>query len=143
LFPQSEIEEFRKYWRRRKPGSSTAVHYSSDVRIFFEWAEDRSLDAVTVHDVDRFIVWQQSCGHAPATVTRRLIALRMFYDYLAYARDRALANPVVPRRHYVHLGRRLPRDLNEKVIQHLFAAIGEHRRDRALFTLMLHTGLGR
>lgn len=137
----SEIEDFRKYWRRRNPGSSTALHYTSDVRIFFKWVESRSPDAVTVHDVDRFIVWQQSLGHAPATVTRRLIALRMFYDYLAYARDQALANPVVPRRHYVHLGRRLPRNLTEEVIQRLFAAIGEHPRDRAIFTLMLHAGV--
>jgi site-specific recombinase XerD len=104
LFPQSEIDDFRKYWRRRKPGSSTAVHYTSDVRIFFKWIEGRSPEAITVHDVDRFIVWQQSRGHAPATLTRCLIALRMFYDYLAYARDQVVANPVVPRRHYVYRG---------------------------------------
>jgi site-specific recombinase XerD len=89
LFPQLGIDDFRKYWRRRKPGSSTAVHYTSDVHIFFKWIEGRSPEAITVHDVDRFIVWQQSLGHAPATVTGRLIALRMFYDYLAYARDHA------------------------------------------------------
>jgi site-specific recombinase XerD len=141
MFPQSEIEDFRKYWRRRKPGSSTAVHYSSDVHIFFEWAEGRSPDGVTVHDVDRFIVWQQSRGYASATVTRRLIALRMFYDYLAYARDQAVENPVVPRRHYIFCGRHSPRDLTAEVVQRLFAAIGEHRRDRAIFTLMLHAGL--
>ncbi len=141
MFPESEIDGFRKYWRRRKPGSSTAIHYSSDVRIFFRWAEGYSPDAVTVHDVDRFIVWQQSLGHAPTTITRRLIALRMFYDYLAYARDQALANPVVPHRHYVARGQRLPRNLTEEAIQRLFAAIGEHPRDRALFTLMLHGGL--
>jgi site-specific recombinase XerD len=141
MFPLSEIEDFRKYWRRRKPSSSTAIHYSSDVHIFFKWAEGRSPDAVTVHDVDRFIVRQQSLGHAPATITRRLIALRMFYDYLAYARDQAVENPVVPRRHYICSGRHLPRDLTEEVIQRLFGAIGEHRRDRAIFTLMLHAGL--
>jgi site-specific recombinase XerD len=138
LFPQSEIEDFRKYWRRRKPGNSTAVHYSSDVCIFFKWADGRSPEAITVHDVDRFIVWQQSRGHTPATVTRRPIALRMFYDYLACARDHALANPVVPRRHYVYRGRRRPRNLTEEVIQRLFAAIGEHHCRQAGIWLTCH-----
>ncbi len=141
MFPESEIEDFRKYWRRRKPGSSTAIHYSSDVRIFFQRAQDRSTEAITGPDVDRFIVWQQDLSHASTTITRRLIAVRMFYDYLVYARDQALANPVVPHRHYIDRGRRLPRNVNEEVLQRLFAAIGDHPRDRALFTLMLHAGL--
>ncbi len=33
MFPQTEIDDFRKYWRLRRPGRSTAVHDSSDVRI--------------------------------------------------------------------------------------------------------------
>jgi hypothetical protein len=33
MFPKQEIDGFEKYWRRRKPGSSPAVHYASDVRI--------------------------------------------------------------------------------------------------------------
>src|SRR5713226_4689423 len=138
MFPQTEIDDYRKYWRRRKPGSSTALHYSSDVSIFFQWAQERSPDDIRVHDVDRFIAWQQSLGHAPATITRRLIAVRMFYAYLAYARDQSLNNPVVPHRHYVYRGRHLPRDLSEELTQRLFSAIGTHPRDRAMFTLMLH-----
>ncbi len=98
MFPQKHIEGFEKYWRRRKPGTSTAVHYSSDVRIFFSWATDRSPESITVHDVDRFIEWQQSSGRAPATIRRRLIALRMFYDYLASACDLEIPNPVTARR---------------------------------------------
>ena len=31
MFPQNHINGFEKYWRRRKPNSSTAIHYSSDV----------------------------------------------------------------------------------------------------------------
>ena len=34
MFPEDEIDGFEKYWRRRKPGKSTSVHYASDVRIF-------------------------------------------------------------------------------------------------------------
>jgi site-specific recombinase XerD len=141
MYPADSIAEFEKYWRRRKPGTSTALHYSSDVRLFFTWAKDRSPDAITPHDVDRFVAWQQSLGRAATTITRRLIAVRMFYDYLAYATDREVPSPVVPRRHYLDRGRHLPRDVTDQVIQQLFAAIGNHSRDRCLFTLMLHAGL--
>jgi site-specific recombinase XerD len=140
VFPQKEIEGFERYWRRRKPGTSTAVHYSSDVRIFFKWAE-QSPEAITVHQVDGFIDWQRGLGRASTTIQRRLVALRMFYDYLAYAQDRKIPNPVLPRRHYIARGRHLPRDVCDEVIERLFEAIGTHLRDRVIFTVMLHAGL--
>ncbi len=55
MFPKQQIDGFEMYWRRRKPGSSTALHYASDIRIFFKCAEGQSPEAVTVHDVDEFI----------------------------------------------------------------------------------------
>ena len=141
MFPKQEIEGFEKYWRRRKPGSSTAVHYASDVRIFFKWINGRTPESITVHDVDGFIEWQQSLGRASATIRRRLIALRMFFDYLAYICEKQIPNPVVAQRHYVDKGYRLPRDIRQEDLEKLFVAIGDHQRDRTIFTLMLHTGL--
>jgi integrase/recombinase XerD len=141
MFHKQQIDGFEKYWRRRKPGSSTAVHYASDVRIFFKWAQMQSPDSITVHDVDWFIEWQQSLGRAPATVRRRLISLRMFYDYLAYICEEQVTNPVIVKRHYVDQGHRLPRDIRQEEIEKLFTAIGDHLRDCTIFTLMLHTGL--
>ena len=132
---------FEKYWRRRKPGSSTAVHYASDVRIFFKSLNRRTPESITVHDVDGFIERQQSLGRAPATIRRRLIALRMFYDYLAYICEQQISNPVVAQRHYVDKGHRLPRDIRQADLEKLFVAIGDHQRDCTIFTLMLHTGL--
>ena len=55
MFPKQQIDGFEKYWRRRKPGSSTALHYASDVRIFFKWAKGQTPEAITVHDVDELI----------------------------------------------------------------------------------------
>lgn len=141
MFPKQHIDGFEKYWRRRKPGSSTAVHYASDVRIFFKWAQGMSPDVITVHDVDEFIGWQQSLDRAQATIRRRLIALHMFYDYLAYIREEHVANPVITQRHYIDQGHHLPRDIRQEEIEKLFTAIGDHLRDRTIFTLMLHTGM--
>ena len=141
MFPKQQIDSFEKYWRRRKPGSSTALHYASDVRIFFKWAEGKSPEAITVHDVDEFIGWQQDLGRAQATIRRRLIALRMFYDYLAYICEEGVTNPVITQRHYIDQGHRLPRDIRQSEIEKIFTAIGNHLRDRTIFTLMLHTGM--
>lgn len=61
MFPKQQIDGFEKNWRRRKPSSSTALHYASDVRIFFKGAQGMS-------------------SHA---IRGRMITLHMFYDYLA------------------------------------------------------------
>ena len=140
MYPQEEIDGFERYWRRRKPGRSTAVHYRSDVNIFFRWVKQLPA-TITIHHIDQFIDWQRELGRAPATIQRRLVAIRMFYDYLAYIREEDVPNPVLPRRHYITLGRHLPRDIPDSVIAKLFEAIGSHLRDRAMFTLMLHAGL--
>jgi integrase/recombinase XerD len=94
-----------------------------------------------VHEVDEFIGWQQDLGRAHATIRRRLIALRMFYDYLAYICEEGVVNPIITQRHYIDQGHRLPRDIRQNEIEKLFTAIGDHLRDRTIFTLMLHTGM--
>lgn len=141
MFPEDDIDGFEKYWRRRKPGKSTAMHYASDVRIFFKWANDYGPEDITKHVVDWFIEWQQSLGRAANTVRRRLISLRMFFDYYSYSHDKDLANPVIPRHHYVDRGETLPRSVVDPVLDKLFEAIGGHQRDKVIFTLMLHCGL--
>ena len=141
MFPKQQIDGFEKYWRRRKPTTSTALHYASDVRIFFKWAQGKPPDAITVHDVDEFIGWQQSLGRAQATIRRRLIALRIFFNYLAFIREEHIDNPVITQRHYIDQGHRLPRDIRQEEIEKLFTAIGDHLRDRTIFTLMLHSGI--
>lgn len=108
--------------------------------IFFRWAKQLPA-TITIHHIDQFIDWQRELGRASATIQRRLVAIRMFFDYLAYIRDEDIPNPVLPRRHYITLGRHLPRNLPDDVIAKLFAAIGSHLRDRTMFTLMLHAGV--
>jgi site-specific recombinase XerD len=141
MFPDQEIDGYERYWRRRKPGSRTAVHYASDVRIFFKWVNGKTPKSISIHDIDEFIEWQQRLGRASATIRRRLIALRMFFDYLAYICEDEIANPVIPHRHYIDQSHRLPRDIHQEDIEKLFLAIGDHLRDRTIFTLMLHTGM--
>jgi site-specific recombinase XerC len=135
----SEIEQFQKWLRRKAPRSSTPIHYASDLKHFFAWVA-KPLEEVSPKDVDAFIEDCQKAGHAIATINRRLAALCSFYRYLAMMQDNAPLNPVRPRRHFIHQGQRLPRDVQDQILEQLFAVVSSHR-DRAIFLLMLRCGL--
>ena len=135
----AHLEEFIQSVRRRSPQATTATHYQSDVTIFFAWSS-KTPETVTRTDIDRFIEWQQNLGHAVATINRRLIVLRQYYGFLADHDREAIRCPVVPRLHYIHQGRQLPRDAKDEQVTRLFTQI-HAPRDLAMFTLMLRCGL--
>jgi site-specific recombinase XerD len=134
-----EVRRFGKWLRRKNPHSTTQVHYLNDLKLFFAWA-DKPPPAITLRDVDAYIEHAQGQGHAVATVNRRLAALRSFYHFLAVESDDAPANPVLPKRHFIRQGRRLPRDVEDADVDKLFAVITP-ARDRAMFLLMVRCGL--
>jgi site-specific recombinase XerD len=138
-FMLPEIDKFQKWLRRRNPHASTSIHYVSDVSLFFVWI-NISPQAINVQEIDRYIEHSRAIGHCIATVNRRLAALHSFYDFLAMASDEPVKNPVIPYRHYIRQCDPLPRDVEDAVLEKLFAVI-HHPRDRAMFTLMLRCGL--
>lgn len=137
MFP--EINRFHKWLRCRNPYTSTHIHYTSDVKLFFAWV-GKPPASITLHDVDDYVAHCRHLGHAPATVNRRLAALRAFYRFLSIDSDEAPPNPVLHRRHAIRKGRRLPRDASDADLDRLFAVIASPR-DRAMFSIMLHCGL--
>jgi site-specific recombinase XerD len=134
-----EIELFVSWLRRKAPHASTAVHYGSDLRLFFAWL-GKPCEEVKVQDIDTFIEHSQKIGHAIGTINRRLCALRSFYQFLVVQDESAPTNPVIPKRHFIRPGERLPRDVEDKILEALFAVIHDVR-DRAMFLLMLRCGL--
>jgi site-specific recombinase XerC len=135
----AEIESFAKWLRRKSPHTTTVVHYTNDLELFFAWI-DKPPNTITLRDVDAFIEHSQQQGHSIATVNRRLAALRSFYHFREIETDPAKPNPVIPKRHFIRQGRRLPRDAQDAEIEKLFAVITD-QRDRAMFLLMLRCGL--
>jgi integrase/recombinase XerC len=134
-----EVQQFHKWLRRKSPHTSTARHYTNDLQLFFQWA-GKPPSAITLRDVDAYIEHCQEQGHAIATVNRRLAAVRSFYHFVEVMQDAAPPNPVLPRRHFIRQGRRLPRDVEDADLRRLFAVISQPR-DRAMFLLMLRCGL--
>ncbi len=134
-----EIQAFQKWLRRKAPNASTQIHYANDLALFFAWL-NKPIGAVSVQDIDRYIEHCQQEGQAIATINRRLAALRGFYLFLQFSQEQSPKNPVLPRRHYIHPSFRLPRDVQDKDLEKLFAVI-HNPRDRAMFLLMLRCGL--
>ncbi|MBI4334857.1 MAG: tyrosine-type recombinase/integrase [Chloroflexi bacterium] len=134
-----EVERFNKWLRRKSPRASTHIHYTNDLEIFLRWQEKHP-NEINVRDVDAFIEHCQQSGHAMSTINRRLAAVRCFYHFLTFELDVPPANPVIPKRHFIRLGRHLPRDAEDADVERLFAVIASPR-DRAMFVLMLRCGL--
>jgi len=134
-----EIEQFKDWLTCQYPTSSTRIHYSSDLVLFFAWA-GKSPAEINVNMIDGFIAHCRQQGHAPATINRRLAALNTFYYFLAMTEDNPPANPVVSRRHFLPKTHPLPRDLRDDEVEMLFSSL-ENPRDRAIFLLMLDCGL--
>src|SRR3972149_6434870 len=127
------LHEFERYLQRRYPERSTAKHYLSDLHQFQKvcakpWAE------VTPPDIDAFVAAGQQRGWKPATLTRRVAALKTFFEFWAVETN-ALEqpNPVQAWRHAPKRGQRLPRDLTDEVVEQLWTVM-DQPRDQVWFT---------
>jgi site-specific recombinase XerD len=134
---RSAVQRFRAYLQRRNYAAHTVDSYLLDLSLFFQEI-DSSLRNISFHDVDRFIDQQHAQGLTPATINRRLYALKHFFDVLVEPQVVSL-NPVKPS-HMLRRGRPLPKLLAKEPLEQLFARI-QHPMDRALFLLMLRCGL--
>lgn len=134
-----EIERFVNWVRRRSPHAHTWQDYRSDLQQFARIVGNRPPTAITLTDIDNFVLTQADGGMNPATINRRLAAITSFYTFLA-DEDPDLLCPVLPHRHNLRQRRRLPRPVPEAELNRFLAVI-EDKRDRAMFLLMLRCGL--
>lgn len=134
------MQRFEADLKRRFHERSTAKHYGSDMRVFVRF-HTGSLMQVTTREVDAFVDHQHAQGLAPATVKRRVAALKSFFDFVAEAIGEPLRpNPVSMRRHAGRQRKLLPRDLSDTEVARLLAVVQEPR-DLAMVALMLYAGL--
>lgn len=132
--------EFEKYLQRRFPGRRTSVDYLSDLRQFQnvclkDWRE------IEMHDIDQFIDQQRASQLKPATIRRRVAALKTFFDFMAEeSGDLSWSNPVRYKRHAGKPEKRVPRDLHDDDLERVWQKISSSR-DRAWFALMVRAGL--
>ncbi len=125
--------------------TNTLSSYGRDLRDFARFLASLgvTVEAAGPSHVTAYLVEMQRRGRSPATVARRLAALRSFYHFLA-AEGMAEADPTLdvetPR-----LPRRLPRVLSVREVERLLGMADEGTpaglRDRAMLELLYASGL--
>jgi integrase/recombinase XerC/integrase/recombinase XerD len=142
---EAALEAFASELRRRAVAPRTLRAYATDAREFAAWAAAQSLQpaSVDVRALRRFIAGLSQRGSAPATVARKLAALRGLLRVQVQLGRRA-ENPAElvgsPKR-----AQRLPRVLKAAEVAALLDRIPAQTplalRDRALFELAYASGL--
>lgn len=82
LTAHAKLDELAKSYMKQSLSLSTRKFYAIDFRIFFNWCESLGLIALpaTPDTVARFLAAQASNGIKPATLVRRLAAIRMAHE---------------------------------------------------------------
>lgn len=132
------IVRFRRHLKRRNCSPNTIRSYLNNLKQFIVWV-DQPLEKVDHHKIGSYIDHLLRRHRSPKTINCHLNSIRRFYDFLRFEQDLPLANPVRKRCH-LRMAKPLPRHLQNTQIKDLLGAI-TNTRDRAIFMLMLRSGL--
>ncbi len=122
----------------------TLAAYGRDLRRFGDWCGRHALTAESVQtaEVIAFLREEQESGRAPATIARRLAALRGLFGFLIS--ERRLTHDPCAELPTPRASRHLPRLLDEAQVLRLLAApdpeAAHGLRDRALLEVLYATG---
>jgi integrase/recombinase XerC/integrase/recombinase XerD len=138
-----ELKAYDRDLRGRGAAERTRRAYAVDLGQFVEWAGERAPAEIRHRDVRRYAAALSSEGAAPATVARKLAAIRGLYDFLVRT-ERAAHNPAdlvsSPKRE-----EKLPRVLTTEQMRALLEGIPARTplelRDRAMLELAYSCGL--
>ncbi len=138
-----ELKAYDRDLRGRGAAERTRRAYAVDLGQFVEWAGERTPAEIRHRDVRRYAAGLSAEGAAPATVARKLAAVRGLYDFLVRT-ERAAHNPAdlvsSPKRE-----EKLPRVLTSEQMRSLLEGIPARTplelRDRAMLELAYSCGL--
>ena len=139
------LQRFERELAARGASANTKRAYASDLRQFGTWAGGRGLEPqdVAYKQLRGYAAALSESGAAKSTITRKLAAVRSFFDHLV-AIDELTGNPAEllpnPKRES-----RLPRTLSRAEVDALLERIPATEpldaRDRAMFELTYSCGL--
>jgi integrase/recombinase XerC/integrase/recombinase XerD len=135
------LRAFDRDARGRGVAERTRHAYGTDLGRFAEWAKRMGLgpEAVRHRDVRRYAAGLSQGGAAPATVARKLAAIRGLFDHLVRS-ERIGQNPAdlvsSPKR-----DQKLPQVMTGEQVRTLLERIPLELRDRAMLELAYSCGL--
>lgn len=159
-----KIEQFLKSLKEKDRSPRTIQEYGADLRQFQAWyeqAENESLRAQDVGqgEVSRYKDWLRKKGYKPATINRRLAALRSYYKWsraggstthdptegIRDKRQQILApralGPIEVAQLYSGATGRIRRADSRQRGGRMSPSAREARRDFAVLTMLLGTGM--
>jgi site-specific recombinase XerD len=142
-----DLDDFLADLARQEAAKKTVANYRSDLRGFARWlkdatGEDFAAAAITPTDVRDYKGFLQTTqGRAPATINRRLAALRTFFRW-AIGAGRVGEDPTLQVRGVKSVPRG-PRSLDKRDVDRLVRAVekNQSKRNLAIVQTLRHTGL--
>lgn len=142
---ESFVERFCRWMQvERGRSANTVAAYRRDLVQWRTWLHDNGGDSVTATEthVIGFVGFLRSRGDAPASVARRLAALRMFHAFLAAEGIRS--DDPSASVEGVRVPRGVPKPLSESEVVKMLAAVtgdaAADLRDRAMLEFLYSTG---
>jgi integrase/recombinase XerC len=150
------LDQFEVHLERSALAPATVVNYLADLRAFLRWSDRtkgnsrsrpfgswRLLSAADVQDYCSYL--RETKNHLPATVNRRIQAMRKFYDF-AVAEGWSSANPASEVQLLDEEVSERTRGLTGADVSRLLAAVRNSRarrvdRDWAIVQVLLQSGL--
>jgi len=150
-FDEALLIRFEESLARTGLAATTIVNYLADLRGFARWLEDQpsrngGLLGVQMEDLQRYQESMEEKGQTPSTITRRICALRKFYEFAA-AEEWIAENPARDVQPLTRPGLTSPRVLTDEEVQalmdavHRTARLSLAKRDYAIVLLLLGTGV--
>ena len=123
---------------RRNCAPATLAAAIEATAAFLKTAPGHRLLAITPRLIEQFIEHEQDRGRLPGGINQSLSRLAAFFHYLGEI-ERLSQSPV-RRRHFLQVPDPLPRALSQHEYQRFLHVI-ERPRDRAIFLLLLRSGI--
>lgn len=141
LFGESYVLEYLNDQRRRCCRPSTIKNSSLNILLFIKYLKEvgySSLTTITRNDMSGFVEHEQDRGLKPKTICTLLITLYAFLGYLA---EKDVVNPdLLKKKLRIKVPEPLPRAIEAEDIRRFLSVI-EKPRDRAMFLVLLRTGM--
>jgi integrase/recombinase XerD len=136
-------EAFVKYLRSEcHLAENTVAAYDRDIRRFFEWLAGRRMAGLKIAELAGYPAWLIDQKLAPASVSRHLVSLKMFFRYLQL--EGVLSDNQAELLGTQKLWERVPQVLSQREVEALLSAPKScnpwWRRDRAMLELLYATG---
>jgi integrase/recombinase XerD len=137
------FEAFTRYLRNEcHLAENTVMAYSRDLTAFARWLDGRQPARLAIQDLSDYAAWLHRQKLAPASISRNLVAVKMFYRYLQV--EGVIEHNAADLLGVQKLWQRVPQVLTPGQIDRFLQAPRKSdtfwRRDRAVLELLYATG---